>query len=275
MKLTTVIIYIIILVNVNITHVGTQTQDQDRVYPRKIQNEALSDKEFQEIKNIVRRSELFRGNTESDFYYIIQVQDFKDNELDDTSSVKVNVSQNFENNTRNSLVQILSGNTQGNLILQQETSMWFYKPGTANPIRISPAQRFSGGASYSDVSSTNYTFYYDPIAMEEETIGNTPAYKISLRKTQFGVSYDNVSLFVSREAGNRPIKSEFYTRSGKLVKTMYFRKFQENTAFGTISTEWIIQDNLNETKYTVLSIESMGNEVLPPAKFTRTGLTQP
>ena len=267
-------VYIILLMALCTAMAVSQTQEaEDRVYPRSAESDSLSDEEFQRAKNIVRKSELFRGNIRSDFSFLMNVQEFKNNERQTVTDLKVNVTQDQESSLRNSLATILSGGNKGNRILQSDTSMWFYKPGTANPLRISPAQRFIGGASYSDVSSTNYTNYYDPIILEEEKIGKTQAYKISLAKIKFGVSYDKLILYVSQK-DYRPIKGEFYTRSGKLVKSIYFRKFLPIDNFGIISTEWIIQDNLNSTKHTLLTVSSLKEETLPPSAYTPSGLTQ-
>ena len=253
--------------------VSQEQEMKDRVYPRSAQSDTLSDEEFQRAKNIVRRSELFRGNGNGDFSFLIRVEEFKNNELENTTTLKVNVTQDLDSDVRKSLATILSGSSKGNRILQGDTSMWFYKPGTANPLRISPAQRLMGGASYSDISSTNYTTYYDPIILEDETIGKTPAHKITLAKIKFGVSYDKLIFYVARKS-YRPIKGEFYTRSGRLIKSIFFRKFVRIEPFGLISTEWIIQDNLNSAKHTVLAISKMERETLPSSVYTPSGLTQ-
>lgn len=246
-------------------------QSQDIVFPRIAPSEKLNDREFQTVKNIVRRAELYRGNEHENFFYIMKVTDLKDKKVQTVTDIKVNVNQDSKNGTRNSLIFIESGNSKGNRILQKEVNMWFYKPGTTNTLRISPAQRFIGGASYADISATNYSLYYDPISMEKVKIGKTSAYKLHLIKIKEGISYDTLIFYIATE-NNRPIKSEFYTRSGKLMKSMYFRNFVPVKKFGILTTEWVIVDNLNTKNVTNIVIKQVGFETLSQSRYTPDGL---
>lgn len=252
---------------------------QDRRFERRLESEKLSDVEFQKVKNMVRKAENFRGNEQDDFYYILRVLEKDGEKVKADTKIKVNVNQGKDRD-RNALVKILSGTSKGNIILQKDINMWFYKPGTARALRISSAQRLIGGASYSDVSATNYIISYDPISLEAVKIGKIDAYNITLKKIKRGVTYETINFYIT-QTDNRPIKGEFYTVSGRLIKTMYFRNYKTvllgdgaNQKKSLITSEWIIVDRLNEKKITTIIIESMGLERLNTSSYTAEGILQ-
>lgn len=246
---------------------------QDIQYERTIDTEGFSDAEFQRAKNLVNKAEGFRGSDTKNFFYTFEVNELIKKESKSLSTIKVNVLNDKKKNTRASLVEILTGSSKGNLILQKSVNMWFYKPGTSNAIRISPTQRLLGGASFSDVSATNYTFFYDPVGVEEVTIGKITAHKVTLKQTVKGVAYNRLDFYIDKKT-NRPIKSEFFTRSGRLIKTMFFRKYKNIAGFGAITTEWVIADGLRPDLVTIISIKIMKNESINKKRFTAEGLIE-
>lgn len=246
---------------------------QDIQFERTIQTDGFSDKEFQRVKNLVGKAERFRGSDIKDFSYVFEVNELVKKVSKSTNSIKVNVANDTKNNKRSSLVEIITGSSKGNLILQKGVNMWFYKPGTSNALRISPTQRLLGGASYSDVSATNYTFFYDPIGIEEVSIGKIKAYKITLGQIVKGVAYNKVDFYIDTLT-SKPIKSEFFTRSGRLIKTMFFRKYKTIKGFGTITSEWVIADALRPSLVTIISIKNMKYESINKNRFTTEGLIE-
>jgi hypothetical protein len=76
------------------------------------------------------------------------------------------------------------------------------------------------------------------------------AYKLNLNATASDVTYDRIEMWVD-QADNRPIKSKFYTESGRLLKTAYYRQFQEQLGMNR-PTETVIIDGLNPHWITVM-----------------------
>lgn len=110
---------------------------------------------------------------------------------------------------------------KGSRLLQVERNMWLTRPGLSKPVPISPRQRMSGQAANGDIAATNYAADYDAKLAGEETVNNEPCYVLDLTAKQKRATYDKIRYWVSakREVG---VKAEFYSVSGKLLKTANF-----------------------------------------------------
>lgn len=111
--------------------------------------------------------------------------------------------------------------SRGQKILMIKRNMWFSKPGLRKPVPISMRQRLSGGASNGDVASTNYAGDYTATRLEDEIIDEQSHYVFDLVAKTKSVTYDKVKYWVSQDSG-LGAKAEFYSRSGKHLKTASF-----------------------------------------------------
>lgn len=110
---------------------------------------------------------------------------------------------------------------KGSKLLQVDHNMWLTRPGLSKPIPISPRQRLSGQASNGDIAATNYAADYDAVSADAESVDGEPCYVLDLTAKQKRVTYDRIRYWISarREVG---VKAEFYSVSGKLLKTARF-----------------------------------------------------
>ncbi len=110
---------------------------------------------------------------------------------------------------------------KGSKILQVERNMWMTRPGLSKPIPISPRQRMSGQASNGDIAATNYAGDYDAQLGGTETLDGEACYVLDLTAKHKRTTYDRIRYWVSvkRMVG---VKAEFYSVSGKLLKTARF-----------------------------------------------------
>jgi hypothetical protein len=110
---------------------------------------------------------------------------------------------------------------KGSKILQVERNMWMTRPGLSKPIPISPRQRMSGQASNGDIAATNYAGDYDAQLGGTESIDGEPCYVLDLTAKHKRATYDKIRYWVSvkRVVG---VRAEFYSVSGKLLKTALF-----------------------------------------------------
>ncbi|MFH0935138.1 MAG: outer membrane lipoprotein-sorting protein, partial [Pseudomonadota bacterium] len=110
---------------------------------------------------------------------------------------------------------------KGSKILQVERNMWMTRPGLSKPIPISPRQRMSGQASNGDIAATNYAGDYEAQLGATENVDGEPCYVLDLKAKHKRATYDQIRYWVSvkRVVG---IKAEFYSVSGKLLKTATF-----------------------------------------------------
>ena len=111
--------------------------------------------------------------------------------------------------------------SKGGKLLQVERNMWLSRPGLSKPIPISPRQRMSGQASNGDIAATNYAGDYDAQLDGEEAIDNEPCYVLNLTARNKRTTYDRIRYWVAQKQ-RTAIKAEFYSLSGKLIKTARF-----------------------------------------------------
>jgi hypothetical protein len=99
--------------------------------------------------------------------------------------------------------------------------MWMTRPGLSKPIPISPRQRMSGQASNGDIAATNYAGDYEAELAGTENIDGEECHVLNLTAKHKRATYDKIRYWVSvkRVVG---IKAEFYSVSGKLLKTAHF-----------------------------------------------------
>lgn len=111
---------------------------------------------------------------------------------------------------------------KGSRILQVGRNMWMTRPGLSKPIPISPRQRMSGQASNGDIAATNYAGDYDAGLAGTENIDGEECHVLNLVAKHKRATYDKIRYWVSvkRVVG---IKAEFYSVSGKLLKTATFQ----------------------------------------------------
>lgn len=110
---------------------------------------------------------------------------------------------------------------KGSRLLQVERNMWLTRPGLSKPIPISPRQRMSGQASNGDIAATNYAGDYAAQLSGSETLDGEPCHVLELTAKHKRATYDRIRYWVSvkRTVG---LKAEFYSVSGKLLKTARF-----------------------------------------------------
>ena len=111
--------------------------------------------------------------------------------------------------------------SKGGKLLQVERNMWLSRPGLSKPIPISPRQRMSGQASNGDIAATNYAGDYDAQLDGEESIDNEPCYVLNLTARNKRTTYDRIRYWVAQKQ-RTALKAEFYSLSGKLIKTARF-----------------------------------------------------
>jgi len=110
---------------------------------------------------------------------------------------------------------------KGSKLLQVGRNMWLTRPGLSKPIPISPRQRMSGQASNGDIAATNYAKDYEAQMAQEESVEGEVCYVLDLKAKHNRATYEKIRYWVSVKR-NVGVKAEFYSVSGKLLKTAHF-----------------------------------------------------
>ena len=160
----------------------------------------------------------------------------------------------------------------GKLMLKNGNDLWFYDPATKASVRISPQQRLLGEASNGDVLTVNFARDYRATVAVEETITDgekktRKSLKLALTAANEDATYANIELWVDADS-HWPLKARFLADSGRLLKTAYYRRFQ-NQLGAERPTETVIIDGLNPQAVTILRFSDFSARNIPTAWFQR------
>lgn len=160
----------------------------------------------------------------------------------------------------------------GKLMLYSGRDLWFFDPSNRASIRLSPQQRLLGQASNGDVVTVNLARDYQAHeAVEEEVVDGDRqprrAYRLSLKARNSDASYHHIVLWISSE-GMRPLKAQFMAESGSLLKTAFYRRYQQQLG-AQRPTETIIIDGLDPSWVTVMRLSDWSRREVPEAWLQR------
>jgi hypothetical protein len=159
---------------------------------------------------------------------------------------------------------------KGEVILFNDRSLWFLKPGLRRPISISARQRLQGEASNGDVASTNYARDYAGTVAGEEAVGGEPAWRLDLVARAKDVTYDRIRYWISKRR-RLGVKAEFLTVGGDLHKTATFEYGNRVRLPGGEAIDFVsrmtITDAMGSGAVTVLTYEAPRADEHAPSLF--------
>lgn len=156
---------------------------------------------------------------------------------------------------------------RGRVLLMHGKHLWAFLPTVSKPLRISLRERLIGDVANGDVARANFSGDYTPTLAREETIGGTRYDVLDLKANANDVTYGRVLLWV--EAGtHHPSRAEFYTISGRLLKTCTYERYQQLD--GRLRpSRMVMTDALNTGQHSVLEYAKMVVAPLPEKYFTK------
>lgn len=167
---------------------------------------------------------------------------------------------------RNLIRFVAPARDAGKLMLKSGNDLWFYDPANKASIRISPQQRLLGQAANGDIVTVNLAKDYQATLAAEEDVQDGEkqtkhAYKLTLKGVAPDVTYDKIEMWIDTN-NNRPIKSRFYTESGRLLKTAYYRRYQNQLGVER-PTETVIIDGLDPNWVTIMRFSDYAKREVP------------
>jgi outer membrane lipoprotein-sorting protein len=156
---------------------------------------------------------------------------------------------------------------RGTMLLMRDNDLWSFLPSLSQPVRLPLSQRLTGQVANGDLARANFTGDYTAEQLREETIDGVQYHVLELTAARRGVTYHRVLYWVNRE-NHRPFKAEFYTLSGRHMKTTYYEdfRFMEGT---DRPLRLIMEDALRKGEKSVLSYSNMHLRDLPDKIFTK------
>lgn len=159
---------------------------------------------------------------------------------------------------------------KGRLFLMVGNNMWIYIPGTRGPIRVSPQQRLLGQISNVDVARVVYSLDYNAKLLGKEKIDEEECFKLELTPKSKQATYSRILLLVETKSF-KPIKAEFYTASGKLLKTAFYKGYTK--VLGKERPLVLeIYDELRKGEHSIMEYSNMEVVDTPQAFFQKTYL---
>ena len=159
---------------------------------------------------------------------------------------------------------------KGRVLLMVDSNMWIYFPGTKRAIRISPQQQLLGQVSNADVARAVFNLDYSAEKVEEEVVDNETMLRMTLKAKTEGAAYGNIQIWIKRD-GFRPTKAEFYTLTGRLLKTIYYKKYQ-NILGRQRPTLYEVHDAIKKSDISTMEYKKWKIEDTPDSYFQKTFL---
>jgi outer membrane lipoprotein-sorting protein len=120
------------------------------------------------------------------------------------------------------LVEALApARSKGEIMLFNDRTIWYVKPGLRRPVSISARQRLHGDAANGDIASTNYARDYEGTVVGDDTVGGQAVWRLELKARARNVTYDRIRYWVSKK-GHLGVRAEFLTVGGDIFKTATF-----------------------------------------------------
>ena len=156
---------------------------------------------------------------------------------------------------------------RGQILLMKGHDLWAYMPEVSQPIRLSFAQRLTGEVANGDLTRANFSEDYKAKILNTEKIDGREYYVLELNAADRSVTYHRVIYWV-RKPDFSPFKAEFYSASGRKLKTCSYTNFQHIE--GKLRpTRLIMEDALRKGNKSILDYSNLSTREIPDKVFTR------
>lgn len=160
-------------------------------------------------------------------------------------------------------------------ILRVGDKMWMYLPDLGRPIVLSARQSFLGsGFSNADLLRTDLTEDYTAVVLGRETLAGRAALRLELTGKGSQAAYPRVLLWLAEDDA-APLRQEFFTRSGKRIKTLEYAE-PKSTASGVryLARVTVTPDVGRKERTVLLVSELLTGRNLPLSLFQGDSLDQ-
>jgi outer membrane lipoprotein-sorting protein len=223
-------------------------------------------------QEILAASDLVR-NPDYPFGLTNTLVEYRNGKQTDSSTLAIYSKADANSGQFRSLVRYIAPARDANkLILYSGRDLWFYDPSSKASIRMSPQQRLLGQASNGDVVTVNFAKDYQATEAVAEDIPDGDrqmrhCYKLALSASTPDASYQRIVMWI--EVGNsHPVKARFYTDSGKMLKSAYYRRYQQQLGQER-PTETVIIDGLDPNWVTVMRFSDWAKREVPETWLQR------
>ena len=120
------------------------------------------------------------------------------------------------------MLYLAPASEKGRTTLRLGENMWLYIPNVGKPIRITSLQSITGGVfNNADIMALDYSAEYNVVNFENNETG----YVLNLKAKNNAVAYDKLKMWATKD--EILIKTECYSASGMLIKTLEFKEMKD------------------------------------------------
>ncbi len=167
-----------------------------------------------------------------------------------------------------SLVQVTEPASEaGQTLLMRGRDLWLYLPEVSQPVRLSFSQRLTGQVSNGDIARANFSGDYVSKIVRTDLIDGNEFHVLELTAEERSVTYAKVMLWL-RKSNNYPHKAEFYSVSGRLLKTAWYENYQQMQG-RMRPTRMVLKDAVKKGEQSVMEYSQMKSRDLPDRMFTK------
>ncbi|MDI6704059.1 MAG: outer membrane lipoprotein-sorting protein [bacterium] len=153
---------------------------------------------------------------------------------------------------------------RGLKILMKEDDVWMYLPSVEKVVRLTGRMKMMGGEFvHDDIMRVRLSLDYNAESLQQED--NHCILQLNAKNKK--VTYDKIKYWI-REDNYLPVKAEFYTIGGKLLKIL---KYSEPKKFGErlMPSKLIMENAFTKDYKTTLEIISCDYSYIPDRLFTQ------
>lgn len=222
-------------------------------------------------QDLLAASDAIRNPGQS-FRVLITLNEFERGQLIETS-VLSSLARTDGSGQFSSLLRFVQpARDVGKLMLKTGQDLWFYDPSSKASVRLSPQQRLLGQASNGDVLTVNFAKDYRATLAGEEQITDgekrkRQTLKLALTASEGDAAYATAELWIDAQS-RAPVKARFYAESGRLLKTAFYRKYQQQLG-AERPTETVIIDGLNPQSVTLIQLSEFQSRQVPASWMQR------
>lgn len=193
--------------------------------------------------------------------YQMQVKIVSSNEKEESSFLV------YLKGNNKTLIKVLGPKKMmGRNMLMIGENMWVYVPNIRRSVRVSLNQKLTGEAANGDISRMRWAGDYSHKIEKKDN----KQWELFLEATKEGLTYSKIRVWIDAN-DKRPLKAEFLTLSGKIIKTATYEDYKKTLGMMRPAKIHIV-DNLKKDQYSDIFIEKMENKNFPDAMFTEKSL---
>ncbi len=159
---------------------------------------------------------------------------------------------------------------RGQEMLRNGDNFWVYMPNLKRALRLASRDNFQGGDfNNADVLRGNYAADYDGTVKEDAS--NAEVWLVELKAKHADAAYDAIKLWVKRAPLGVPVRGEYFTASGKLLRSAQFSD-EKDFGNGLIRpAKTVMRNEIATQRFSELVWESL--DVKATVSDTKFGLT--